>query len=165
MDYSNYSTEELEKILYRDYADYTEESLGTIKKLLSSRNDGKIGIIHKYCPYCKTLNEINADNCECGYDFNNPNIEKLEEEQQEKSIGTRYIGIFFIIGGLIINIISFKTEINLGEVAGCSFGFIMICLGVYMLITGKLARTPSELRDATSGKYEDSRLHSKSKDV
>jgi len=133
--FKEFDTERLEQIVYRDKNEYTEKALDAAKQILCNRNDRLIDITHQYCPYCKQRVEMQASVCQCGYNFQGPNIEGLRTEIKKKKKHNRKMGIAFIFSGLIWACLWWPPG-GRNQAWLDGFPYLVIVIGIIQLITG-----------------------------
>lgn len=134
-------TADLEQMYFRDVETWTEEARSIILKALEQRPDRRIGIVERYCPSCKRLNDFTTLICPCGFDFH-AGIRPAEAiaADRKRSRRTRLSGfVLSLVAGLYA---LFRWEVLIVD-AGHShppvlFGFWLLILGcgLYMLLTG-----------------------------
>lgn len=144
--FKEFDTERLEQIVYRDRNEYTEKALEVAKQILNTRNDKIIDITHQYCPFCKQRVKMQASVCQCGYNFQEPNIEELKTEFKKKKTYNRKIGIAFILTGLIWACLWWPPG-GRSQTWLDGFPYLVIGIGIFQLITGRKGKTGTSFID------------------
>jgi hypothetical protein len=101
-----------------------------------------------YCPNCMIKKEANQYICKCGYNYLQPNIDKINsiiKKRFRNNILSGVLMIIFGIGYLALRWPSDIAQINKGG-ANLSYGIagLLIIFGIFKLLTAEALKAPTK---------------------
>lgn len=116
----------------------------------------------KYCSNCKRVVEINKGICECGFNFNEPNLKEIALVKHKRITTNRFIGIIMILAGTIFLILNWPSETSSRDTSMDKFIYgipaLLVLFGIYKLFSGRILRNPTKTPfDSILGDTEDAK--------
>ncbi len=102
---------------------------------------------YKACPNCNKLVGITDGICQCGYNFDKPNLDLIRSIKRKRKFNNRIWGLGMILIGAIYLVIRWP---DLSNIDSNKYKFVygipglLIIFGIYKLISGAALRSPTK---------------------
>lgn len=140
--------EEHEKPKFQNREEYERWKAEKIRTLEGKQNqDNYDKSRYKDCPNCNKLLGIADGICQCGYNFNEPNLDIIRSIKRKRKFNNRIWGLGMILIGTLYLIIRWPDISNIDSnkhkfVYGIPT--LLIMFGIYKLISGVALKSPTK---------------------
>lgn len=146
--------EEHEKPKFQNREEYEKWKAEKIRNLSAKQNQDKYDKSkYKVCLNCNKLVDIADGICQCGYNFDSPNLSEIEVVRLKRKRKNKVSGIILFIIGVVFLIkeyfaLSVKEPSQIGRTLPDQLAivlpFLAIIIGIYQLVTGKAPKKPTK---------------------
>lgn len=141
------SDNELIRMAYFESIDYTDEAIQFAVSEVRRRGLKELNI--KHCPRCRRGCEGNVAICQCGYNFENPNLYAIEQAEKKRRRTNRIAGLSMVlISGLylFLQILVAGEPMRINESSKFTLGIpvLIMLIGLYKLLSGAVVRNPTK---------------------
>lgn len=143
----NLSDEELIKMAYIESIDYTEAAIRFAITEVRRRGLKELNI--KHCARCRRPCDGNAAICKCGYKFETPNLQEIEQVEKNRRRKNRIAGLSMVlIAGvyLFLQLPPAGEPMRYDHTSKFTLGIpvLIILVGLYKLLFGAVVRNPTK---------------------
>jgi hypothetical protein len=141
------SDSELIKMAYIESIDYSDEAIQFA--ISEVRRRGLKELTIKHCPRCRRPCNASLAICQCGYNFERPNLYAIEQVEKKRRRKNRIAGLSMVlIGGLFLffQLPSPGEAMRTNDASNFALGIpvLMILIGLYKLLTASVVRNPTK---------------------
>jgi hypothetical protein len=143
----NLSDTDLIKMAYLESIDYRDEVVQFAISEVRRRGLKELNI--KHCPHCRKPCDRNISICQCGYNFEKPNLDAIERVKKKRRRKNRLAGLsMLLIGGffLFLQLPAPGEPMRTNATSKFTLGipaFLML-IGLYKLLSAAVVRKPTK---------------------
>ncbi|MEE9912107.1 MAG: hypothetical protein K4571_10325 [Deltaproteobacteria bacterium] len=138
----NLSDSELIKMAYIESIDYRKEAVQFAISEVKRRGLQELNI--KHCPRCRKSSDGEVAICQCGYNFNEPNIDQIKQVEKRRRRNNRLLGLVMILLGSFFLFFHIQSpNASMGSLSNMIYYGIPSCLiliGLIKLLSGGAVR-------------------------
>jgi hypothetical protein len=142
-------TKHKEKPKFQNREEYEKWKAEKIKNLGTKQNQDKYDKSkYKVCTNCNKLVDIADGICQCGYNFNEPNLDLIRSIKRKRKFNNRIMGLAMISIGTIYLFVKLPADLSNFDPNKDKFVYgilgLLIIFGIYKLISGAALRSPTK---------------------